>query len=210
MMEKNKLLLTVLLIVSSFSGVFADDTVIELWDEVKPPAAVELQTIEIDVEKTAFLILDIEERTCNLARRPRCIDSVPAIAEFLKKSRKKGLMVIYSLTSAGTTDTILPEVKPLENEPVVKSSVDKFYNTELESILRAKSIETVIIAGTTAEGAVLHTATGASMRGFNVVIPVDGMSAADIYAEQYTAWHMLNAPGTRRLTKLTKFEMIKF
>ena len=93
---------------------------------------------------------------------------------------------------------------------VVKSSVDKFYNTELENILRDKGIKTVIIAGTTAEGAVLHTATGASMRGFRVIVPVDGMSAGNLYPEQYTAWHLLNAPGTRRSTTLTRFDMIGF
>ena len=58
------------------------------------------------------------------------------------------------------------------------------------------------------QGAVLHTATGASMRGMNVIVPVDGMSAGTLYAEQYTAWHLLNAPGTRARTSLTKLDMI--
>ena len=68
----------------------------------------------------------------------------------------------------------------------------------------------MIIAGTTAEGAVLHTATGAAMRGFRVIVPIDGMSAGTLYAEQYTAWHLVNAPGSRRRTTLTKFAMIEF
>jgi nicotinamidase-related amidase len=55
----------------------------------------------------------------------------------------------------------------------------------------------VIIAGTTAEGAVLHTATGAAMRGFKVIVPIDGMSAGTLDAEQYTAWYLVNAPGAR-------------
>lgn len=80
----------------------------------------------------------------------------------------------------------------------------------LEKILRDKGIKTVIIAGTTAEGAVVHTATGASMRVLNVIVSVDGMSAGTLYAEQYTAWHLTNAPGTRRSTTLTKFDMIDF
>ena len=68
----------------------------------------------------------------------------------------------------------------------------------------------MIIVGTTAEGAVLHTATGASMRGFQVIVPIDGMSAGTLYAEQYTAWHLVNAPGKRRRTTLTRFDMIGF
>ena len=68
----------------------------------------------------------------------------------------------------------------------------------------------MIIAGTTAEGAVLHTATGAAMRDFKVIVPIDGMSAGTLDAEQYTAWHLVNAPGSRRRTILTRFDMIEF
>jgi len=185
-------------------------TILEVWDSIKPPPPVELKVIKIEPAESAFLILDIEERTCNAERRPRCLHTLPAIKKFLEKARGKGLFVVYSLTSQGTPETILPEAAPLGTEPIVKSSVDKFYNTTLEEILRAKGIKTVIIAGTTAEGAVLHTATGASMRGFKVIVPIDGMSAGIIYAEQYTAWHLLNAPGSRQSTILTRFDMIEF
>ena len=154
--------------------------------------------------------MDIEERTCNLKRRPRCISSVPAIKTFLDRAKKNDIFIIYSLTSKGTPETILSGVAPAGNEPIVQSSVDKFFNTELENILQSKGIESVIISGTTAEGAVIHTATGAAMRGFNVIVPVDGMSAATLYAEQYTAWHLLNAPGSRKRTRLTRFDLIEF
>ncbi|MBN2284683.1 MAG: cysteine hydrolase [Deltaproteobacteria bacterium] len=186
------------------------ETIIELWDTVTAPAPVALQPVKLDPATTAFLILDIEELTCDLDRRPRCIASVPAIKRFLDRAKSSNVAIVYSLTRRGTRETILPEVRPTCDEPIVKSSVDKFYGTDLENILRERGITTVVIAGTTAEGAVLHTATGAAMRGFQVVIPVDGMSAADLYAEQYTAWHMLNAPGTRQRTILTRFGMIEF
>jgi hypothetical protein len=35
------------------------------------------------------------------------------------------------------------------------------------------------------------------------------MPASDLYAEQYTAWHLVNAPGTRRNTTLTTIPMIR-
>lgn len=195
---------------ASVSYAESSNTIIELWEKSIPPERVELQNIEVDPGKTAFLILDIEERTCNLKRRPRCIASVPAIKTFLDRAKKNKLFVVYSLTNKGTPETILPDVAPAGDEPIVQSSVDKFFDTELENILRSKKIESVIIAGTTAEGAVVHTATGAAMRGFNVIVPVDGMSAATLYAEQYTSWHLLNAPGSRKRTKLTKFDLIGF
>jgi nicotinamidase-related amidase len=184
-------------------------TIVDLWSSVKAPPPVTLDEVKIDPAYTALLILDIEQRTCNAQDRPRCVDSAPKIKAFLKKARSKGIFIVYSNTNLGTPRTILPEVKPQGHEPIVKSGVDKFYNTDLEKILRDKGISLVIIVGTTAEGAVLHTANGAAMRGFQVVIPVDGFSAGNLYAEQYTAWDLVNAPGTRQHTTLSRLDMIK-
>jgi len=171
---------------------------------------VPVQPVQLDPKTSALLILDIEEFTCNAERRPRCPDSVPRIKTLLDRARAKGMAVVYSLTSKGTPQTILPEVRPLGNAPVVQSGVDKFYNTELEKILRERGIKTVILVGTAAEGAVLHTATGAVLRGLQVVVPLDGMTSAALYAEQYTAWHLLNAPGTKGKVTLTLFGLIGF
>ena len=65
-----------------------NETIIELWDRAKAPPPVELKAVKLDPKETAFLVLDIEELTCNPKRRPRCIDSVPKIKGFLdtKKS----------------------------------------------------------------------------------------------------------------------------
>jgi len=87
--------------------------------------------------------------------------------------------------------------------------VDKFYQTDLEKILTSKNISKVIIVGTSAHGAVLHTATGAALRQLEVIVPVDGISASEIYAEQYTIWHLANSPGTRRNVTLTKSDWIE-
>jgi hypothetical protein len=42
------------------------------------------------------------------------------------------------------------------------------------------------------------------------VVPVDGMSSTNVYAEQYTAWHLANAPRLADRVKLTKVDNIKF
>jgi hypothetical protein len=47
------------------------------------------------------------------------------------------------------------------------------------------------------------------MRSLEVIVPVDGMSSSSLYAEQYVCWHLLNAPGSRRQTTLTKIDMIE-
>ena len=117
---------------------WADGTIIDEWAGVKAPAAPELKPVSVDPNVTALLVLDIEKLTCNSERRPRCIASVPKIKSLITKARAKGIPVVYSLTSRGTRETILKEVTPLNGEPVVKSSVDKFYGTELEKILKEK------------------------------------------------------------------------
>jgi nicotinamidase-related amidase len=197
----------VLLLGSGISSAPAG-TILDEWSSVEAPAPVSAAAVTVDATDTALLVLDIEERTCNTASRPRCVESAPRIGEFLAKARKAGMPVVYSLTTKGTPDTILPEARPIPGEPIVQSSVDKFYNTELGPILKKLGVHTVIVTGTTAEGAVLHTATGASMRGLSVIVPLDGMSAGTLYAEQYTAWHLVNAPGTRARTSLTTLDSI--
>ena len=202
------LLLVMVFLSSSVSA--APATLIDEWASVPIPAAPPLKSVVIDPRTTAFLILDIQLPMCGAEQRPRCADSVPKIADFLLDARMRAMPVIYSLTPTGTPENIVPAVSPLPGEPSVRSSVDKFYNTDLEKILKEKGVKTVIIVGTAAHGAVLHTATGAAMRGLQVIIPVDGMSAIEPYAEQYTAWHMLNAPGTRARTTLTTFDRMSF
>jgi nicotinamidase-related amidase len=92
----------------------------------------------------------------------------------------------------------------------VRAGPDKFFKTDLEKILADKGITTVIVAGTAANGAVLFTANGAAMRGLNVVVPVDGMSAVDPFIELYAAVHMATAPTLSARATLTRSDMIKF
>ena len=186
------------------------NTVIDIWDDIEPPPAPQLQPVEIDPKSSALLVLDIQNGNCNSERRPRCVVCLTGIREFISRARSKSMTVIYSLTSKATADDIRKEVVSLSEEPIVKSSVDKFYNTELGDILQKAGVTTVVLIGTAAEGAILHTATGAALRGYNVVVPVDGFSSSNVYAEQYTAWHLVNAPGTKKRTTLTRMGIISF
>ena len=187
----------------------AAPSVFDVWDKVKAPPPPKLEAVKLAPKTTALLILDIEKLTTNMQRRPRAVASVPRIAALLAKARAAGMPVAYSLTSRGEPETILKEVTPRKGEPIVKASVDKFHGTRLEAILKTKGVKTVLVVGTAAEGAVLHTATAAAIRGFDVVVPVDGLSSSELYAEQYTAWHLVNAPGSRRRTRLTRTDMIQ-
>jgi nicotinamidase-related amidase len=187
----------------------AGQTIVDEWASVQAPKPPELKPVTIDPKTTAFLVLDIVKQTCNPERRPRCVASVPKIQAFLKEARAKGVAVIHSVTTTSSQGDIFKEVAPLEGEAVVKSMADKFFKTDLEKILSEKGIKTVIVVGTAAHGAVLNTGSQAAFRGLQVIVPVDGMSSENTYFEQYTAYHLANAPGVGQRVTLTKFDMIK-
>jgi hypothetical protein len=56
---------------------------------------------------------------------------------------------------------------------------------------------------------VLFTAAGSAFRGFNVIVPVDGMAGDNLYAEQLTAWELVNGPRLADKVKLTTFDRIR-
>jgi nicotinamidase-related amidase len=119
--------------------------------------------------------------------------------------------VLYTLAGTSKRTDIIKEVAPLDSEQALSGAgPDKFVGIDLDAILKGKNIKTLIAVGTAAEGAVLHTAAGAAFRGYDAVVPVDGMSSTNLYAEQYTAWHLANAPRLADHVKLTKVDMIKF
>lgn len=184
-------------------------TIVEEWAAVQVPPPPALSAVTVDPATTALLVLDIQQGNCNAESRPRCVAMLPGVADLLSRAREAGMLVGYALIRGGTAADIRAEVAPQGDEPVVASGVDKFYNTRLEEILKEAGIETVILVGTAAHGAVLHTATGAALRGLNVIVPVDGMASDVAYAEQYTAWHLANAPGTRRNATLTRIADIQ-
>ncbi len=184
-------------------------TIVDTWDAVKAPAAPELKSVILDSKATALLLLDFNKQTCNAERRPRCIASIPKVQELLEEARSKGFTIIYSLSAGATSTDIARELAPRKGEPVVTAGPDKFMGTDLEKILMDKGIKTVIVTGTAAHGAVLYTASGAAFRGMQVILPVDGMSAENTYAEQYTAWHLANAPRVSSKVILTKIDLIK-
>lgn len=196
------------LIVASVGCSWAFEDIISLWPQAKAPAPPELAGVSVNPAGTAFFILDIEQLTCNSERRPRCLETVPRIAGFLQKARAAGMPVAYSLTSNGTVETILPEVKPAPGEPYFNASVNKFYGTSLDEFVEAKGIKAVIVCGTAAHGAVLHTATAVGQRKLKLILPVDGLSASDLYTEQAAVQLLKTGPGTRRNIVITRFDMI--
>ena len=87
-----------------------EQTIIEEWDRVKIPSPPEIQEITIKPRETALLVLDIQNQNCNEERRPRCVRTLFAIQMLIEKSRKSGMPVIFSLTSAASKADMRREI----------------------------------------------------------------------------------------------------
>lgn len=190
-----------------FTGPAAAQTIVDEWAGIQAPPPPELKPVTLDPKTTALLMLDFV--TPNCSNRPRCMAQLPAVKKLLDAAREKGMVVAFATGPTGKRADTRPEVYPLDSEPVVSAGVDKFFGTDLEKILKDRGVQTVIAIGTAAQGAVLYTASGATMRGLKVIVPVDGMSDTP-YSEQYTAWHLANAPVVSRSVTLTKFDLLRF
>ncbi|HEY7662084.1 MAG TPA: cysteine hydrolase [Xanthobacteraceae bacterium] len=187
-------------------------TVIEEWASAKFPPPPALKPATIVAPETALLVMDFTNQTCTEQRRPRCARSVPKVLRLVTQARAKGAFIVYSVAVPGSVPTdILKELTPAAGEIVLPPlGPDKFIGSELEKMLKDKGIKTVVAMGTQAQTSVLHTAGAAALRGFKVIVPVDGMSADEVFPELYTAWHLATAARISPQVTLTKFDLIGF
>jgi nicotinamidase-related amidase len=187
-------------------------TVIEEWSTAKFPAPPPLKPAKIDPKETALLVMDFTKQTCTPERRKRCADSVPKVVKLVTEARAKGALIIYSVAVPNSVPAdILPALAPAAGEQVLPPlGPDKFINSDLEKTLKDKGIKTVVAMGTQAQTSVLHTGATAALKGFKVIVPVDGMSGDEVFPELYTAWHLSTAARISSNVTLTKFELIGF
>jgi nicotinamidase-related amidase len=187
-------------------------TLIEEWGTAKFPAPPALKPAKLDAKETAVLAMDFTKQTCSPERRKRCADQVATVQKFIAEARSKGALIIYSVAVPNSVPAdILPALTPAAGEQVLPPlGPDKFINSDLEKTLKDKGTKTVVAMGTQAQTSVLHTGATAALRGFKVVVPVDGMSADDAFPELYTAWHLATAARISANVTLTKFDMIGF
>ncbi|HEY3917707.1 MAG TPA: isochorismatase family protein [Stellaceae bacterium] len=196
--------------VIGIQGTAAAQTIIDQWSSTAVPPAPELKPARLDAKTTGLIVMDFVKQTCNEKARPSCVASLPKVKAMIAAAKAKNVAVIWTIIAGPKIDDYLPDVAPPAGTQPIVGQIDKFVGTDLEKTLKDKGITTVVLTGTSAHGAVLFTAAGAAMRGFNVVVPVDGMSAAPSYAEQATAWMLANLPGEANKVTLTRGDMITY
>jgi nicotinamidase-related amidase len=121
---------------------------------------------------TALLVFDIVEPICE--RFPICrTQMAPVTAALLAQARKAGVTVGYG-TRAHHKSHWLPEIAPQSGDIQIENQAqDRFYNTDLDKLLLAKGVTTLILVGWKVSGSVTYTSVGATLRGYTVVVPID-------------------------------------
>jgi nicotinamidase-related amidase len=166
---------------------------------------------------TALLVFDIVEPICE--RFPICkTHMAPVTAALLARARQAGVTVAYG-TRAHHKSHWLPEVAPAPGDIQIENQAqDRFFNTELDKLLKAKGITTLILVGWKVSGSVTYTSVGATLRGYTVVVPVDAsLDATDF--EIAVGRHQIlnqnssnatNEPLKDRASTLSRTDLITF
>jgi nicotinamidase-related amidase len=166
-----------------------------------PPAPAPV-AVSLDGATTALLVLDITTQTCS--PQANCLAMLPRVAGLIEAARAAGAYVLYS--TPATQPPILPEVAPAEGDPVVVGlAQDRFFDTPLDELLRARGISQLVLVGWRYDGSVLYTAVGGTIRNYTVVVPDDGTSAAqpyDLAVGRYQLLTQLNSNPTNEPLKM--------
>ena len=181
------------------------------------PATPDPVRVALNPATTALLVLDYVEPICN--SQPKCKSQMlPAMIPFMERVRKAGLVVAYG-TRAQNMSHWLREVAPAEGDiKIVNTAQDRFYNTDLDKLLKAKGVTTMIMVGWKISGSLTYSSVGATIRDYTVVIPVDTTAAATDYEQTIGFYQVLNQ-GNGNLTNvplkpkaptLTRTDMITF
>jgi nicotinamidase-related amidase len=172
--------------------------------------------VKIQAKTAAILVADMVGGDCG--KRPICTSQMaPRISDLLAKARKAGVYVIYSTPRPG--ETIVSDLAPKPGDPILLGHAqDRFWNTNLDDLLKAKGIQTLILTGWKVDGSVLYTSVAATERGYTAVIPEDASLAPtdhDIAIGHYQALTQLNGnpsnmPLKKKATTLTRTDLIDF
>jgi nicotinamidase-related amidase len=181
------------------------------------PATPDPARVTLDPKTTALIVLDYVEDIC--AAQPTCKGQMlPAMIPFLERVRKAGLVVAYGTRERNMTHW-LKEVAPAPGDiKIINFAQDRFYNTDLDKILKEKGIKTLIMVGWKVSGSVTYTSVGAMVRGYTVVIPMDTTSAGSSYETTIGFYNVLNSgnanlanePLKPRAVTLTRTDLITF
>ena len=182
-------------------------SIVDEWAAVKAPPAPELKPVTLDPKTTALFLLDFVAPNCTPAPALHGLAAGGEEAAWRSPRERHADRFRDRPHRQACRHRARPRADRQRARGVDRGG--QFVNTDLEKILKAGGTQTVVAMGTAAHGAVLYTASAASLRGMKVIVPVDGMSDSP-YSEQYNAGQLAIVPLVSRNVTLTGLDLIRF
>ena len=138
--------------------------------------------------RTALLVVDVQNGVFNAPRRPHEADAVvERITELVAAERLRESLIVAiqhearGLVEPGTWEwQVVGNLRLRSGDTYVgKSSPDAFLGTDLERVLVAHGVETVMICGYASDMCIDRTAFRAASLGFRVVVVGDAHTTRD-------------------------------
>jgi nicotinamidase-related amidase len=139
--------------------------------------------------ESTLLVIDVQQGMDNprLGKRNNP-DAEKRIAEVIAAWRAAGKPVVHvqhdsvepqsELRPDRPGNAVKPEAKPVAGEPVFRKNVNSaFIGTELESYLRERGVENLVLVGMTTEHCISTTARMGANLGFGITIVADATAA---------------------------------
>ena len=153
---------------------------------------------KVDPKKTALLIINMSN---DLLGWEGVRPLVPRLERLLSEARQRSVTVVFSslafcsngadsgqlgkfwepigkgevLVKGTRGAAIMPELSPRAGEPVLeRNRYSAFFNSELDAMLRARGIDTLIIGGYSTNFCCDSTARDANFRDYRVIVLEDG------------------------------------
>jgi nicotinamidase-related amidase len=179
--------------------------------EIKP---IVTQPIFVNIKNSALLVLECSSHLNDPENFAAPL--IPGISKLLGRARAAGILIVYTLPfpwKGQPHGQVFSGFKRRMCEPLLfPHGFDKFGGGELQSLLNLYGINTLIITGVKANMAVLYTATRAVTEfNYDIIIPIDGISATTDYEKEYTLYQFRAYPGgfTQRFI-FTELDLINF
>jgi nicotinamidase-related amidase len=164
-----------------------------------------------DRPQTALVVIDVQNGVVEHAHDREGV--IERIASLVTRARAADVSVVWvqhsddELVQGSEAWQYVPELRPLESEPVVhKRYGDSFEGTDLERVLAASRVGSLVVAGAQTDACIRSTIHGAFTRGYDVTLvgdahTTDDLTAygapapADVIAHTNLYWRYQDAPG---------------
>lgn len=175
------------------------------------------EELTVDAERSVLLIVDMQNDFVHpdgALYNPDAEASVPVIRGLADAAREAGVPVWYTQDTHRKGDPewetwgrhvrkgtfgweIVDELAPREEDRIFrKTRYDAFFGTGIDHALRVADRDTLVICGTVANICVHYTAASAGLRFYDVVHPLEGLSALtefDLHASLRQATWLFHA-----------------